>query len=106
MNRFDAYPEPVPGGSYRIMLRFPKDGQAKPVLSGPEQPHIVPTKAEAWEECTRHILKWMNGNYRSESMGEDVSPADALFSSLKPIYRKGRQITVSNKHSGIKRRGA
>ena len=94
-NQFQAFPESVPGG-YRIMLRFPKDGQPKPVLSAPGCPQIVQTKAEAWEECTRHILKWMNGNLRSESMAGEVCKADLLFPGLKPIRRNGRVIPVTS----------
>jgi len=94
-NRFDAYPEPLAGGCYRVMLRFAKDGEPKPLLERGDTPRIFQTEKEAWKASTESLVAYMNGNLRSEIMADQTTPADALFPSLKPIRRNGRVIPVT-----------
>jgi hypothetical protein len=94
-NRFEAHLDPMPGGGYRVFLRFAKDGEPKPLLERDDKPSLFPTKTAALEECVATLLRYLNGNLRSESMaGEGIDP-NGLFPSLKPVRRNGRVIPVS-----------
>lgn len=98
MNEFAAYPQAVPGG-YRVMMRFAKDGKPKPLLTGGERSHIFSTREDALEACTKHLLAYMNGNYRRDGERmERYASADALF---KPVFRKGRKIEVERRRAAV-----
>lgn len=97
MNEFQAYPRATIQG-FVVMLRFAKDGEAKPLLERGEKPRIFPTEKEALSECVTTLLRYMNGNYRCESMVAET-PMQRADRAFKPIYRKGRKIEVERKES-------
>jgi hypothetical protein len=94
MNEFAGYTRPVPGGHW-AMLRFARDGKPKPIMGKGEKPHVFPTEVEALRAVNRHLLAYFNGDYqRSGEKLQATSKADALFPELRPIFRKGKKISV------------
>ncbi|MCF6371077.1 hypothetical protein [Rhizobium halophilum] len=59
MNKYSAYPQPVPGG-YRVMMRFARDAQPKPLMGQGDKPLIYPTEGAAWKACAAHLLRYLN----------------------------------------------
>jgi hypothetical protein len=82
MNRFAAYPQPVPGG-YRLMMRFAKDSHPKPILGPGDKPIIYPTESAAWKACASHLLSYLNfpivGETAVSASSNARSKADRLF---------------------------
>lgn len=89
MNEFAAFPRPTMGG-YWVLLRFARDAHPKPLMRTDDAPHIFPTECEAWKECTRHLLRFMNGApIRSEHFETTkTTDAAAIFAGLQPFARE------------------
>ncbi len=95
MNMFAAYTQTVPGG-YRVMLRFSKDGNPKPIMDVGDKPLVVPTKLEATQTALAHLLDYLNGDYQrcGERLPTAVSEAEKQFGA---IFMKGRAIPIERK---------
>ncbi|WP_430256526.1 hypothetical protein [Neorhizobium sp. DAR64872/K0K18] len=59
MNKYSAYPQPVPGG-FRVMMRFARDSHPKPLMGEGDKPVIYPTEQAAWKACANHLLRYLN----------------------------------------------
>lgn len=94
MNEFSAYPQPVPGG-YRVMMRFAKDGKPKPLMAPGDKPEIFQTERDAWQECCRHLLKYMNGpEYR-----RDGARIDPTRCKAEALFKRGKRIEVERRRT-------
>lgn len=91
MNRFSAYPQPVPGG-YRLMMRFAKDSHPKPILGPEEKPIIYPTESAAWKACAGHLLSYLNFPIVGETAANSSSSARAKAEML--FLGGGRTVKV------------
>lgn len=88
------------GGKWWAMLRFPKDGQPKPVLGEGGAPIRFDTELEALKTVNKHLVGYMNGpDYRRDGETIAICKADAAFPGLDPFVRNkgGRQVTVERK---------
>ncbi len=87
------------GGKWWAMLRFPKDGQPKPILGEGGAPVRFDTELEAVKTVNKHLVGYMNGpDYRRD--GETikaVSDADAHFNLAPFVKSNGKQVLVERK---------
>lgn len=94
MNEFAGYTRPVPGGHWAL-LRFARDGKAKPIMGEGKKPIVFPTEIEALRAVNFHLLAYFNGNYRRD--GEVIyaarSAADRLFTGA------GKTVEIEQRRS-------
>lgn len=81
------------GGKWWAMLRFPKDGQPKPVLTKCGAPMRFDTELEAIKTVNKHLVGYMNGpDYRRDgAVLAARSKADELFKLPPTIKQRGKQ---------------
>lgn len=63
-NQFEAAPRSTSSG-WIVLIRFAKDGEAKPLLERGEKPRIFPTEKEAWKASTEALCSYLNGSLTS-----------------------------------------
>lgn len=94
MNKYSAYPQPVPGG-FRCMIRVCRDARPNPVMAPGDKPKVLDSEGEAWKEIAMHLLAFMNGREIRGEVFEGVSShsaADATFPNLQPfVKQRGKQ---------------
>lgn len=90
MNKYSAYPQPVPGG-FRVMMRFARDSHPKPVMGPEEKPVIYPTETAAWKACAHHLLAYLNFPILG---GETTAPSikDARREAADKLFRGGGRV--------------
>jgi hypothetical protein len=90
-NKYAAYAHRIPMGTYWSMLRFCRDAHPTPVLDGEGKPKVFSTKAEAVEECLKHVLAYMNGRpIRSETFEHsDYSIRSARRETAERMLKEG-----------------
>lgn len=95
MNEFQAYPRATIQG-FVVMLRFAKDGEAKPLLERGEKPRIFPTEKEAWKASTAALIGYLNGSLTSTGYKTTAAKAAA-----ERIFRKGGKV-IEVEHRGAR----
>jgi hypothetical protein len=93
MNQFEAAPKCTASG-WIVLIRFAKDGEAKPLLERGEKPRIFPTEKEAWKASTESLVAYLNGSLTSTGCKTTAAKAAAekLF-----IRQKGRVIPIEHR---------
>ena len=89
MNKYSAYPQPVPGG-FRAMMRFARDARPNPVMEEGEKPKVLDSEAAAWREIALHLLAFMNGReIRGEKFDDGTTIKQAKFAAADRLFTGG-----------------
>ncbi|AXV15102.1 hypothetical protein CYG48_04935 [Neorhizobium sp. SOG26] len=104
MNKYSAYPQPVPGG-FRVMMRFARDSHPKPVMGPEEKPVIYPTESAAWKACAHHLLRYLNFPIVAGEVEHHPTLKEARREAANKLFLGGGK-TVDVEVTGKERREA
>lgn len=93
MNRYSAYPQPVPGG-FRVMMRFARDSHPKPLMAEGDKPAIFATESAAWKACAHHLLQYLNFPIVGGECEGTPTIRQARKSAADRLFRKGKEIQI------------
>ncbi|MBB2699792.1 UNVERIFIED_ORG: hypothetical protein GGI66_004486 [Rhizobium esperanzae] len=101
MNRFSAYPQPVPGG-FRCMMRFARDARPKPLMAEGDRPQVFPDELAATKAALHHVLAYLNGNLVCSGEIEGGSVKEAKFAAAdRKLFRGGGKIVEVETKGGF-----
>lgn len=74
MNKFSSYIHKTPKGWFAF-LRMARDSHARPLIGKGDQPKLFTNELEAERAINRHLLAYLNGDYRHSSENSILNEA-------------------------------